>query len=72
MRYHQRVCKKVKAMYPLMVPLIAAIEHPPVIAKILAHLGLPAPSAPEPQRGQSSAPTGLISNRYPIQSGSSP
>ena len=31
--------------------IIAAIEHSPVIAKILAHLGLPARAPPRSRRG---------------------
>jgi hypothetical protein len=31
--------------------IIAAIEHPPVIAKILTHLGLPPGHRPDPRRG---------------------
>jgi hypothetical protein len=51
------------------VKFIAAIEHPPVIAKILTHLGL---SAPITGAGIRSIPNGLIPNRHPIRSGSSP
>ena len=51
--------------------IIAAIEHSPVIAKILAHLGLPARAPPRsPAAGPT--PNSLIPNRYPLPSGSVP
>ena len=56
--------------------IIAAIEHPPVIAKILTHLGLsaraPPGHRPVTRAAIRSIPNGLIPNRYPIQCGSAP
>ena len=53
--------------------IIAAIEYPPVIAKILTHLGLPARAPPpNPRRGYSIDSEYLIRIRYPPPSGSSP
>ena len=53
--------------------IIAAIEHPTVIAKILTHLGLPIRA---PLRATFAAirstPNGLIPDRFPLPSGSAP
>jgi putative transposase len=46
--------------------VIVAIEDPPVITKILTHLGLPArTTAPSSGQGLRSIPTGLIPHRSP-------
>ena len=52
--------------------IIAAIEHPSVIAKILTHLGLPARAPPDRSRGHRLIPNGLIPARDPLPSGSTP
>jgi len=53
--------------------IIAAIEDPTVIAKILSHSQLAHPcTAPIPGAAIRSIPNGLIPNRYPLPSGSSP
>ena len=50
--------------------IIAAIEYPPVIAKILTISVCPPEPRPEQRPGLRSIPTGLIPHRSPIPSGS--
>jgi hypothetical protein len=53
--------------------IIAAIEHPTVITKILAHLGLSARAPPQsPARPFDAIPNGLTLDRFPLPSGSAP
>ena len=52
--------------------IIAAIEHPPVITKILTRLGLPARAPPRAAAKAFDRLTGLIPHRTAIPSGSAP